>query len=75
MLNLQPSAVGLGRLFDQLPDAVAVADADDGAIRKAIVELHGGAVGLESAPGEGACFWFTLPLAEKLCIGEQAGAG
>jgi PAS domain S-box-containing protein len=31
-------------------------------ISKNLVELMGGTVGLESAPGHGACFWFTLPL-------------
>lgn len=25
------------------------------------VEAHGGAIGIEDAPGGGACFWFTLP--------------
>lgn len=30
---------------------------------KTLIERHGGQVGVESAPGEGACFWFTLPLA------------
>lgn len=29
---------------------------------KAIVGAHGGAVGLRSDPGHGACFWFSLPL-------------
>ncbi|MFP5501417.1 MAG: sensor histidine kinase, partial [Candidatus Sericytochromatia bacterium] len=33
-------------------------------IVKAIVEGHGGRVGLESQVGEGSTFWFTLPLAE-----------
>jgi signal transduction histidine kinase len=32
-------------------------------IVKAIVEAHGGTVGLASAPGRGSRFWFTLPLA------------
>ncbi len=33
------------------------------AVVKALVELQGGRVGVESRPGEGACFWFTLPRA------------
>lgn len=31
-------------------------------ISKTIIERHGGAVGVESQPGEGNTFWFTLPL-------------
>jgi PAS domain S-box-containing protein len=31
-------------------------------ICRTIVEQHGGTVGVESAPGQGATFWFTLPL-------------
>jgi K+-sensing histidine kinase KdpD len=30
---------------------------------KQLVELHGGRVGVRSAPGQGATFWFTLPAA------------
>jgi two-component system sensor histidine kinase KdpD len=33
------------------------------AIAKAIVELHGGEIGVTSQPGHGSVFYFTLPLA------------
>lgn len=33
-------------------------------ISRTIIEHHGGAVGVESAPKQGSTFWFTLPLPE-----------
>ncbi|MDW8213852.1 MAG: ATP-binding protein [Roseiflexaceae bacterium] len=35
------------------------------AIARQLVLAHGGAMGVESEPGKGACFWFTLPVAHE----------
>jgi len=37
-------------------------------ISKAIVEAHGGRVGVESAVGEGSTFWFELPLTHRALL-------
>jgi signal transduction histidine kinase len=34
-------------------------------VAKAIVEAHGGLVGVEDRPAGGSVFWFTLPLADE----------
>jgi signal transduction histidine kinase len=44
------------------------------AVVRTLVEAHGGQVGLESAPGQGACFWFTLPAAAATGVGTHAVA-
>jgi signal transduction histidine kinase len=34
-------------------------------ISKTLIELHQGQVGVDSAPGQGSTFWFTLPVASS----------
>jgi signal transduction histidine kinase len=43
-------------------------------IARTIVEAHGGRLAVESPPGEGARFWFTLPRARATtAISHRAG--
>lgn len=34
-------------------------------IAKGLVQAHGGSIGIESTPGRGATFWFTVPVAPE----------
>jgi hypothetical protein len=42
-------------------------------IRETIIKAHRGHVGFDSVPGQGATFWFTLPLA--LPMASSSGVG
>jgi signal transduction histidine kinase len=44
-------------------------------IARTIVEAHGGRLGVESSPGEGARFWFTLPRANAAAAVSGRAAG
>ena len=56
-----------GRLFARFSRARAEGDGTSGLglglyLCRAIIERHGGRIGVESAPGAGATFWFELPV-------------
>lgn len=53
--------------FYRVPDIEAQSESVGGLgvglyLCRTIIEQHGGQVGVQSAPGQGATFWFTLPL-------------
>jgi len=46
------------------------------AISRALVELMGGKIGVDSVPGRGSCFWIEIaaPVAEPLAVEDQRAA-
>ncbi len=58
----------LPRIFDKFYRVTGARSGSVGLglyISREIVESHGGAMGVESEPGKGSLFWFTLPIAER----------
>ncbi len=66
-IGIAPEA--LGRIFDEFRQADETIAAKYGgtglglSIARQLIELQGGRMGVESSPGHGSRFWFTLPLA------------
>jgi two-component system, NtrC family, sensor histidine kinase KinB len=54
---------GLFEKFFRVPGSPAGGSGLGLFIAKGLVQAHGGAIGVESAPAEGATFWFTVPTA------------
>ncbi|HEY2729096.1 MAG TPA: ATP-binding protein [Polyangia bacterium] len=55
--------VGLFEKFFRVPGSPAGGSGLGLFIAKGLVQAHGGAIGVESTPGQGATFWFTVPTA------------
>jgi signal transduction histidine kinase len=62
-IGIEPQyAERIFRLFERLPSAEVYPGSGVGlAISKRIIERHGGRIWVESQPGAGAAFHFTLP--------------
>lgn len=64
----------LFRPFERAPGTTAPGSGLGLALCRAMVERHGGTIGLEDAPGGGSRFWFVLPLNEIAMAPNGSGA-
>ncbi len=70
-ISVADSGIGIpaeeqARIFEEFQQVPGAGGTEQGtglglALAKRLVELHGGAIGVESAPGRGSTFTFTLP--------------
>jgi two-component system sensor histidine kinase ChiS len=65
-IGIPPNKLGsIFQSFEQVDASIAREYGGTGlglSIAKQLVELHGGEIRVESQPGQGSTFWFTLPL-------------
>ena len=78
-IGIAPEDLGrLARPFEQIETQHSKTQQGTGlglALTKALVELHGGVLGIESEPGLGTTVSFTLPLQPSLAMGEPPDLG
>ncbi|HEX3765859.1 MAG TPA: ATP-binding protein [Kofleriaceae bacterium] len=60
--------------FVRVPDAPAGGAGIGLYIAREIVRAHGGSIGVDSEPGQGATFWFTVKLAQDELLAGDTGA-